>query len=250
MAPLNSSKQTKTFSLTIVRHGQTIANLKKIIQGHCDTPLTELGLQQAKSLSSYFAKRVLFSKVYSSDLNRALDTCKIIVNFQQNKQMHDKQNLIVADVRLRERSYGSKLEGQLISSLQQEAYKFGFNELNFTQYSPIGVESMSDVIARIESFCNDTLFEQTVDGDQVLIVTHWATIKEFFKIFQPFAAGSIKQEHLRETPNVAFNTFSLTISKNNQDKMFRIDKVNVLCLHQTPHLNEHENSVNITHQME
>lgn len=31
----------------IVRHGQTLFNVKKIIQGWCDSPLTKTGIQQA-----------------------------------------------------------------------------------------------------------------------------------------------------------------------------------------------------------
>ena len=37
-------------SLYIVRHGQTEFNLDRKIQGWCDSPLTELGINQAKSV--------------------------------------------------------------------------------------------------------------------------------------------------------------------------------------------------------
>lgn len=209
---------SKTFNLVIVRHGQTIANLEKVIQGHCDTPLTELGLNQAVSLAKYFAQHNKFTKIYSSDLNRALETCKIIAYQQQHLNLNAaSKTCIRKDARLRERAYGS-FENLPIAKLQSEAYEHGFNEFNFTQYSPQGVEPMSDVIARVESFCQDTLFEQAQDGDEILIVTHWATIKEFFKLFQPFAAGCIEQKHLRETPNVAFNKFQISVAKLNFSK--------------------------------
>lgn len=37
-----------------MRHGQTLFNQRKKIQGFCDAPLTELGVKQAKIAGSYF----------------------------------------------------------------------------------------------------------------------------------------------------------------------------------------------------
>ena len=36
-------------TLYLMRHGQTLFNLQHKIQGWCDSPLTELGIKQAKS---------------------------------------------------------------------------------------------------------------------------------------------------------------------------------------------------------
>ena len=35
--------------LYLLRHGQTEFNVKKLVQGRCDSPLTDLGRQQAVS---------------------------------------------------------------------------------------------------------------------------------------------------------------------------------------------------------
>ena len=35
-------------TLYLMRHGQTLFNLQHKIQGWCDSPLTELGIKQAK----------------------------------------------------------------------------------------------------------------------------------------------------------------------------------------------------------
>ena len=42
----------KTFYL--MRHGQTLFNLRRKIQGACDSPLTELGIKQARTAGEYF----------------------------------------------------------------------------------------------------------------------------------------------------------------------------------------------------
>ncbi|EAE2865827.1 histidine phosphatase family protein, partial [Listeria monocytogenes] len=41
-------------TLYLIRHGQTLFNQRKKIQGFCDAPLTELGIKQAKIAGSYF----------------------------------------------------------------------------------------------------------------------------------------------------------------------------------------------------
>lgn len=60
--------------LFVVRHGQSQANLGKCYTGQFNTPLTELGVEQAKAVQPILAP-FKFDKVYSSDLSRAADTC-------------------------------------------------------------------------------------------------------------------------------------------------------------------------------
>jgi len=38
----------------LMRHGETLFNVRKKIQGACDSPLTFLGIEQAKIASKYF----------------------------------------------------------------------------------------------------------------------------------------------------------------------------------------------------
>ena len=41
-------------TLYLMRHGQTLFNLQHKIQGWCDSPLTELGIKQAKVVGKWF----------------------------------------------------------------------------------------------------------------------------------------------------------------------------------------------------
>ena len=61
----------------IVRHGQTNYNDKKIVQGWLNSELNESGIRQAKNVADKL-EGVLFDTIYSSDLNRAYNTAKII----------------------------------------------------------------------------------------------------------------------------------------------------------------------------
>ena len=49
-----------------MRHGQTLFNLQHKIQGWCDSPLTELGIKQAKVAEKWFKDHdITFDHAYS-----------------------------------------------------------------------------------------------------------------------------------------------------------------------------------------
>lgn len=62
----------------LVRHGETLFNLKHRIQGWCDSPLTEEGKQQARCVA-YGLRTVPFTHAYCSISERAQDTACCIV---------------------------------------------------------------------------------------------------------------------------------------------------------------------------
>ena len=66
-------------TLYLVRHGQTVFNVRRKIQGWCDSPLTELGRAQAGVAAEYFRSRgITFDHAYSSTSERACDTLEIL----------------------------------------------------------------------------------------------------------------------------------------------------------------------------
>lgn len=65
--------------LYLLRHGQTEFNVKKLVQGRCDSPLTGLGRQQARVAAVWLkAHNVVPDKVVSSPLGRAMDTAQLV----------------------------------------------------------------------------------------------------------------------------------------------------------------------------
>lgn len=65
--------------LYLLRHGQTEFNVKKLVQGRCDSPLTDLGCQQAAKAAAWLkAHDVVPEKVVSSPLGRAMDTASLV----------------------------------------------------------------------------------------------------------------------------------------------------------------------------
>src|SRR5437660_1317942 len=89
------SKQMAT--IYVVRHGQAVHNVDKIVVGVTDTPLTPSGEEQARVQAEKLT-HVKFDAVFSSDLLRAKRTAEIIVI--------DRQLAINTTHLLRERNFG------------------------------------------------------------------------------------------------------------------------------------------------
>ena len=66
-----------SFYLRLVRHGETDANVRRVVESHTPTPLNETGRRQADALgAAWRAEGVSFGRVVSSDTERALETCR------------------------------------------------------------------------------------------------------------------------------------------------------------------------------
>lgn len=149
----------------IVRHGQTDCNDKKIVQGWLNSELNEFGIQQAKNVADEL-EGVLFDIIYSSDLNRAYNTAKIIA-----ENLPNYSGEIKTDSRLRERCLGD-LEGASSDNIDHSVYFSDNSELHF--------ESMADFKNRVSGFLND--LSNMKSYVNVLIVTHNGTMNIFEKL--------------------------------------------------------------------
>ncbi|MEI6207693.1 MAG: histidine phosphatase family protein [Desulfuromonadales bacterium] len=98
-----------TTTLYIARHGETEWNLAGKLQGHRDSPLTEKGRQQAVALAAALNNRQI-TRVYSSDLGRAVQTARTVAERLRVE--------LIQDERLRERNFGD-LEGKLRRELDR-----------------------------------------------------------------------------------------------------------------------------------
>ena len=74
-------------NLIIVRHGETEENRKGIIQGQTRGTLSAEGKRQVQKLAEEL-KDIHIDHIYSSDLERAVDTAKPISKFHLNSPLH------------------------------------------------------------------------------------------------------------------------------------------------------------------
>ena len=70
-------------TIYLLRHGQTEFNLERRMQGHCDSPLTELGESQARAMGATLGELLSDPsewQVLVSPLGRAQQTAKLLMN--------------------------------------------------------------------------------------------------------------------------------------------------------------------------
>ena len=68
-----------TKTLYLMRHGETLFNRLKKIQGACDSPLTARGIADAQRVGAYFqANAITFDHAYCSTQERASDTLELV----------------------------------------------------------------------------------------------------------------------------------------------------------------------------
>ena len=147
--------------LYVARHGETLSNLEKRITGReGDSPLTERGIEQAKSLKKSLEK-IDFDAVYTSPSNRAIDTINIALG--------DRYEILIDD-RLAEIGLGV-MEGMTYDDVSitfpDSGMLFMFNPTSYIP--PLKGEHLTDMIKRVDSFLNDIIRN---NYDKVFVLTH------------------------------------------------------------------------------
>jgi len=178
-------------TLYIVRHGETERNVKELLNGQQDSPLTQNGIQQAEDLR-HELKDVHFDSIYSSDLERARKTAHII-----KKDAHPDDFRI--EKMLTEKFCG-EFEGKHRSIYKQELEKalkamndFS-DEARWKAKPSPDVESDHEVAQRFTKAIKTIAKEHA--GKKVLVVSHGGCIRSFLV--------HIGQYKLQELPGGSF----------------------------------------------
>lgn len=161
-----------------VRHGKTHFNEINLIQGWCDSPLSQLGVKQVENMSLQL-KDYSINKAYTSPLGRAVETSEIILQGHNIAPIYDK--------RLKEVNFGI-LEGintQLVKKLHVETTDW-MDTLEM-DYRPYKGEDLHDVINKHIEFLNDIIASSKED-DTVLIVGHGCSLYGLVKTLVPHDA--------------------------------------------------------------
>jgi len=158
-------------TIYLARHGETEWNLKRLLQGHTDSPLTRQGVRQAKSLAKSL-RRVNFSAIYSSDSGRAYRTASFVALNQQLT--------VVATKLLRERYFG-RYEGKPWRYFQTQLDRLlqSRQELvNPPDRNPLvdpTIESEDALTSRLILFLRQTSLNHL--NQNILIVSHGGSIR-------------------------------------------------------------------------
>ena len=149
-------------TLYIVRHGQTVDNVENRIQGHSDSPLTELGVRQAEAVAARLAGE-RFAAIYSSDLGRAVRTAEIIAS---------KHALLVRTTPLlRELNLGVAQGMTVDEFAERYPDECWLWRTDSYRNRPPGAERIEGVIERCAAFIAMIKGEHE-DGDKLAVVAH------------------------------------------------------------------------------
>ena len=202
----------KTYTLVVVRHGESEWNKANLFTGWADPDLTVKGREEAKTGGVQLkAKGFQFDVAYTSVLKRAIKTLYII---------QDEMNLHWIPVRrrwrLNERHYGG-LQGL---NKSETAQKHGEKQVKIwrhsfdvpppdvdekSQYYPVNdpkykgvdpkvlpkAECLKDTIARVLPLWNEEIVPEIKKGTRVLIAAHGNSLRALIKYLDKISDSDI-----------------------------------------------------------
>ncbi|MCD2252610.1 histidine phosphatase family protein [Listeria marthii] len=179
----------------LVRHGKTMFNTSRRVQGWSDTPLTNEGIEVAEFLGRGL-RGTPFDTVYTSDRGRTIETAGIVL--RESKQAH----LEINELRdFREFGFG-KFEGEYEDIMFGQVMEYlGFKSVEeaFEKFGDDGYQIISETVEKIDetgmSESWDTMVgrlknaletvssENKSDNANVLVVSHGMAINTIISFF-------------------------------------------------------------------
>jgi len=151
----------------LIRHGETTWNVERRYQGHKDSPLSKVGIAQAKAIGERLSTRE-FAAIYASDLTRAYKTARQIA-------VPHKLD-VIKDVRLRERK-GGILEGLTTTEVEEQHPEIAAQMKGTwaADFAPPGAESAFVLQERSLPALMELAKKHM--GERIAIVSHGGTMR-------------------------------------------------------------------------
>lgn len=153
--------------IILVRHGFSEANVQHVFAGISDTPLCDIGHHQASAVAAYLCANEKIDKIYTSDLQRVIDTVSPTAKALGLTP--------IKDAGLRE------INGGLWEGMPFDDIALGY-ERDFHTWKhdtanarPTGGESVREVYERIVPHIKRLASEN--EGKTILLGSHWTTIR-------------------------------------------------------------------------
>lgn len=187
--------------LYLLRHGQTEFNVKKLVQGRCDSPLTDLGRKQARTAAAWLKGHdVVPDKVVSSPLGRAMDTASLVATelLGPDAAVEPCEGII-------ERSYGTFEEGPH-DALPTDVWDPGEDLV------PFGGEGSHALQERMVGTLTNLMGAKGIET--LLAVSHGSASRQFIKAAAPEAF-----EFPTKLPNCAIMIFDFDDAREEDDTL-------------------------------
>tara|TARA_B100000674_G_scaffold490495_1_gene506442 strand:+ start:610 stop:1230 length:621 start_codon:yes stop_codon:yes gene_type:complete len=186
-------------NILLIRHGQSEWNKLNLFTGFKNVDLSEQGIDEANKAGQNFKDLGLsFDIVYTSELKRAQDTAKIILqNLDQWDQLNS-NNKIINNINLNERDYGD-LTGL---NKKETADKYGEEQVHkwrrgYSDQPPNG-ESLEDVVNRVKTYFNEEIIN-TINNpnyENILIAAHGNSLRALLIVMSIYTSSEINSVEL------------------------------------------------------
>ncbi len=156
----------------IIRHGQTVWNASRRLQGRTDIELNENGIRLAIE-SGKNMSNIYFDKIYCSPLKRARKTAELI---RGNREIE-----LITDERLKELCFG-QYEGRDFKELvknEEDAFHYFYDRPDLYQ-APEGGETFEEITKRAACFMEEVIEPQR-NLTRIMIVAHGAMNKALLR---------------------------------------------------------------------
>ncbi len=186
-------------NILLIRHGQSEWNKLNLFTGFKNIELSEQGIEEANKAGQNFKNLdIKFNIVFTSELKRAQETAKIILqNLDQWNFLND-EGKIISNINLNERDYGD-LTGL---NKKETAQKFGEEQVHkwrrgYSDQPPNG-ESLEDVVRRVTKYFEEVIKPaiQSDENDNILIAAHGNSLRALLIVMNIYEPNNINSVEL------------------------------------------------------
>ena len=185
-------------NILLIRHGQSEWNKLNLFTGFKNIELSEQGIEEANKAGQNFKNLdIKFNIVFTSELKRAQETAKIILQNLDQWNFLNNEGKIISNINLNERDYGD-LTGL---NKKETAEKFGEEQVHkwrrgYSDQPPNG-ESLEDVVRRVTKYFEEVIKPaiQSDENDNILIAAHGNSLRALLivmNIYEPSNINSVE----------------------------------------------------------
>ena len=186
-------------NILLIRHGQSEWNKLNLFTGFKNIELSEQGIEEANKAGQNFKNLdIKFNIVFTSELKRAQETAKIILQNLDQWDFLNNEGKIVSNINLNERDYGD-LTGL---NKKETAEKFGEEQVHkwrrgYSDQPPNG-ESLEDVVRRVTKYFEETIKPaiQSNENDNILIAAHGNSLRALLIVMNIYEPNNINSVEL------------------------------------------------------
>ena len=186
-------------NILLIRHGQSEWNKLNLFTGFKNIELSEQGIEEANKAGQNFKNLdIKFNIVFTSELKRAQETAKIILQNLDQWNFLNNEGKIISNINLNERDYGD-LTGL---NKKETAEKFGEEQVHkwrrgYSDQPPNG-ESLEDVVRRVTKYFEEVIKPaiQSNEIDNVLIAAHGNSLRALLIVMNIYEPNNINSVEL------------------------------------------------------